>query len=194
MADMRGTTPVKSIRMSDETKGLFDKINKEFGSQDRTMRALISAYESCAIGELYPESKSYITDALAYISGIEAIIKALITAKEEAEKTAAENVKREMEIKDRTIETYQKQVAELDAVRARAEAAEIRADKAEDTVRRLEKELDGVQVLSDAVAEMDSIRARLTATQEELVSTKGSLAAKDETIALLRALIPARES
>ena len=78
MADMRGTTPVKSIRMSDETKGLFDKINKEFGSQDRTMRALISAYESCAIGELYPESKSYITDALAYISGIEAIIKALI--------------------------------------------------------------------------------------------------------------------
>ena len=147
MADMRGTTPVKSIRMSDETKGLFDKINKEFGSQDRTMRALISAYESCAIGELYPESKSYITDALAYISGIEAIIKALITAKEEAEKTAAENVRREMEIKDRTIETYQKQVAELDAVRARAEAAEIRADKAEDTVRRLEKELDGVQVL-----------------------------------------------
>ena len=43
MADMKGTTPVKSIRMSDETKGLFDKINKEFGSQDRTMRALISA-------------------------------------------------------------------------------------------------------------------------------------------------------
>ena len=194
MADMRGTTPVKSIRMSDETKGLFDKINKEFGSQDRTMRALISAYESCAIGELYPESKSYITDALAYISGIEAIIKALITAKEEAEKTAAENVKREMEIKDRTIETYQKQVAELDTVRTRAEAAELRADKAEETVRRLEKELEGVRVLADAVAEMDDIRAKLAAAQEELVSVRASLAAKDETISLLRELIPARES
>ena len=194
MADMRGNTPVKSIRMSDETKSLFDAINREFGNQDKTMRALLSAYESCALGELYPESKTYMTDTLAHIAGIEATVRALIAAKEEAEKTAAENVKREMEIKDRTIETYQKQVAELDTVRARAEAAEIRADKAEDTVRRLEKELEGVQVLANAVAEMDAIRAKLTAAQEELISTKASLAAKDETIALLRALIPARES
>lgn len=194
MADMRGNTPVKSIRMSDETKSLFDAINREFGNQDKTMRALLSAYESCALGELYPESKTYMTDTLAHIAGIEATVRALIAAKEEAEKTAAENVKREMEIKDRTIETYQKQVAELDAVRARAEAAEIRADKAEDTVRRLEKELEGVQVLANAVAEMDAIRAKLTAAQEELISTKASLAAKDETIALLRELIPAKEA
>lgn len=194
MADMRGTNPVKSIRMSDETKSLFDAINKEFGSQDRTMRALLSAYDSCAIGELYPESKTYMTDTLAHIAGIEATVRALIAAKEEAEKTAAENVKREMDIKDRTIENYQKQVAELDAFRTRAEAAELRAGKAEETVRRLEKELEGVQVLADAVAEMDAIRAKLTAAQEELISVKASLAAKDETIALLRELIPAKEA
>ena len=192
MADMRGTNPVKSIRMSDETKSLFDAINKEFGSQDRTMRALLSAYDSCAIGELYPESKTYMTDTLAHIAGIEATVRALIAAKEEAEKTAAENVKREMEIKDRTIENYQKQVAELDSVRTRAEAAELRADKAEETVRRLEKELEGVRVLADAVAEMDAIRAKLAAAQEELVSARASLVAKDETIALLRELIPAK--
>lgn len=194
MADMRGTNPVKSIRMSDETKSLFDAINKEFGSQDRTMRALLSAYDSCAIGELYPESKTYMTDTLAHIAGIEATVRALITAKEEAEKTAVENVKREMEIKDRTIENYQKQVTELDSVRTRAEVAELRADKAEETVRRLEKELEGVRVLADAVAEMDAIRAKLAAAQEELVSVRASLAAKDETISLLRELIPARES
>ena len=194
MADLKGSTPVKSIRMSDETKGLFDKINKEFGSQDRTMRALLSAYESCALGELYPESKTYMTDTLAHIAGIEATVRALIAAKEEAEKTAAENVKREMEIKDRTIENYQKQVAELDGIRTRAEAAELRADKAEDTVRRLEMELEGVHVLSEAVAELDSIRAKFAAAQEELVSVKASLAAKDETIALLRELIPAKEA
>ena len=193
MADIRGGNPVKSIRMSDETKSLFDAINKEFGNQDRTMRALLSAYDSCAIGELYPESKTYITDTLAHVAGIEATVRALITAKEEAERTAAENVKREMEIKDRTIENYQKQVAELDAVRTRAEAAELRADKAEDTVRRLEKELEGVHVLSEAVAEMESIRAKLAAVQEELVSARASLAAKNETIALLSDLIPARE-
>lgn len=194
MADIRATNPVKSIRMSDETKHLFDTINKEFGSQDRTMRALISAYDSCAMGELYPESKTYITDTLAHIAGIEATVKALIAAKEEAEKTAVENVKREMEIKDRTIETYQKQVAELESVRTRAEAAELRADKAEETVRRFEKELEGVRVLSEAVAEMDSLREKLAAAQEELVSVRASLTAKDETIALLRELIPAREA
>ncbi len=194
MADIRATNPVKSIRMSDETKHLFDTINKEFGSQDRTMRALISAYDSCAMGELYPESKTYITDTLAHIAGIEATVRALIAAKEEAEKTAVENVKREMEIKDRTIETYQKQVAELESVRTRAEAAELRADKAEETVRRVEKELEGVRVLSEAVAEMDSLREKLAAAQEELVSVRASLTAKDETIALLRELIPAREA
>ena len=194
MADIRATNPVKSIRMSDETKHLFDTINKEFGSQDRTMRALISAYDSCAMGELYPESKTYITDTLAHIAGIEATVRALIAAKEEAEKTAFENVKREMEIKDRTIETYQKQVAELESVRTRAEAAELRADKAEETVRRFEKELEGVRVLSEAVAEMDSLREKLAAAQEELVSVRASLTAKDETIALLRELIPAREA
>ena len=194
MADIRATNPVKSIRMSDETKHLFDTINKEFGSQDRTMRALISAYDSCAMGELYPESKTYITDTLAHIAGIEATVRALIAAKEEAEKTAFENVKREMEIKDRTIETYQKQVAELESVRTRAEAAELRADKAEETVRRVEKELEGVRVLSEAVAEMDSLREKLAAAQEELVSVRASLTAKDETIALLRELIPAREA
>ena len=192
MADIRGGNPVKSIRMSDETKSLFDAINKEFGNQDRTMRALLSAYDSCAIGELYPESKTYMTDTLAHIAGIEATVRALIAAKEEAEKTAAENVKREMDIKDRTIETYQKQVAELDTVRTRAEAAELRAGKAEETVRRLEKELEGVRVLADAVAEMDAIRAKLAAAQEELVSARASLTAKDETIALLRELIPAK--
>lgn len=188
----QGSTPVRSIRMADDTKALFDEINKELGGQDRTMRALISAYDSCAIGELYPESKGYMTDTLAHVAGIEATVKALITAKEEAEKTAAENVRREMEIKDRTIETYQKQVAELDAVRTRAAAAEERADLAEETVRRLEKELDGVRVLSDSVAELESIRKKLAATQEELVSIRASLAAKEETIALLKALIPAR--
>ena len=192
MADVKGGTPVKSIRMSDETKSLFDAINREFGNQDKTMRALLSAYDSCAIGELYPESKTYMTDTLAHIAGIEATVRALIAAKEEAEKTAAENVKREMDIKDRTIETYQKQVAELDTVRTRAEAAELRAGKAEETVRRLEKELEGVRVLADAVAEMDAIRAKLAAAQEELVSAKASLTAKDETIALLRELIPAK--
>ena len=192
MADVKGGTPVKSIRMSDETKSLFDAINREFGNQDKTMRALLSAYDSCAIGELYPESKTYMTDTLAHIAGIEATVRALIAAKEEAEKTAAENVKREMDIKDRTIETYQKQVAELDTVRTRAEAAELRAGKAEETVRRLEKELEGVRVLADAVAEMDAIRAKLAAAQEELVSARASLTAKDETIALLRELIPAK--
>ena len=82
MADVKGGTPVKSIRMSDETKSLFDAINREFGNQDKTMRALLSAYDSCAIGELYPESKTYMTDTLAHIAGIEATVRALIAAKE----------------------------------------------------------------------------------------------------------------
>ena len=47
-------------------------------------------------------------------------------------------------------------------------------------------------------AETDALRAeyeeKLAAAQEELVSVRASLAAKDETISLLRELIPARES
>lgn len=193
--DAKSAPMPKSMRISEETKKAFDGIAKEIGgNHDRTMRALIDAYETVAFGELYPDSKGYLKDVLAHTAAIEATIKSLIAAKETAETAAQERVREEMVVKDRIIADYQKQVAELDDARKRAADAEARADKSEETIRNMEDQIESHRVLSMSVAEVDSLRVQLAKTQTELAAVRASLAAKEETIRLFSTFISIKEA
>ena len=184
--------PTKSMRISNETKAAFDLIAKEVGgNQDKAMQALLRAYESLTYGEVFPGSKTYLDDINKYLFGIDATVKALITAKETAEENARKYFQNELTVKDRTIADYQLAISELNDVRARAENAEARADKAEEALRGLEKQLDGFRAISASVAEMDTIRKQLADAKVELASVRSSLNSKDETIELLKGLIQA---
>lgn len=180
------------MRISNETKAAFDLIAKEVGgNQDKAMQALLRAYESLTYGEVFPGSKTYLDDINKYLFGIDATVKALITAKETAEENARKYFQNELTVKDRTIADYQLAISELNDVRARAENAEARADKAEEALRGLEKQLDGFRAISASVAEMDTIRKQLADAKVELASVRSSLNSKDETIELLKGLIQA---
>lgn len=156
MADMvkKERSKERTFRITDDVMAKFNTVKKEMKwTQDTALRMLISAYELEQAKEIIPDREAEIKNFQTKVQELVSAFSHSLQLNMDAEDRVRAEFETRMEIKERSIADYQRQLAEEQEKSAVLAETQVKLAEAQDTVVSLKAELD---VVTQEVANLGS--------------------------------------